>query len=79
MMKSTAAAVKKAVADATSLAPTIVIGRVTAWSSPRATVTIGTTSVPRVRATKETYVNISVGADVLIAVHGSICMIIGTI
>lgn len=78
-MKSVAAAVKRAAEDATSAAPTVIIGTVTSWSSPRATVTVGSTSIPNVRATVQAAAGISVSSRVLILVHGSLAVIIGTI
>lgn len=78
-MKSVAAAVKRAAESASNDAPSVIIGTVTSWSSPRATVTVGTTSIPKVRATVQAAAGISVSSRVLILVHGSIAVIIGTI
>ena len=78
-MRSVSAAVKRAAAAATDTTPTFAIGEVTAWTSPRATVNIGSSSIPKIRATQQAAASITVGSTVLVMVHGSLAVIIGTI
>jgi len=78
-MRSVTAAVKRAAEDATDVAPSMVIGTVTAWATPRATVSVGGTSIPKIRATEQAAASISVDSRVVIMIHGSIAVIVGTI
>lgn len=78
-LKSTDAAIERAVQEARNRGADIVTGRVTAWSSPRATVTVGTTSIPRVYATRETWSNMAVDRYVILEVQGGIAVITGTL
>lgn len=78
-LKSTDAAIERATQEARNKGTDIVTGRVTYWASPRATVTVGTASIPRVYACRETWPNISIGRDVILEVQGGIAVITGTI
>lgn len=77
--KATAAAVKKAAASAVDTAPTVVIGTVAAWSSPHATVNIGSASIPRIRASAQCLASISVSTRVVVLVQGPVTLIIATL
>lgn len=78
-MRSVAAAIRRASSSATDTAPSVALGEVTAWASPKATVLIGTSSIPNITATAEAAASITVGSRVLLLIHGSIAVIIGTI
>lgn len=76
---SAVAAVRKAVAKAGDAGMHMTTGMVTAWSSPRATVNIGGTSVPSVYATVQARSSISVGSRVVVLSEGAIVLIIATL
>jgi len=78
-LKSVDAAINRATRDSNDIAASIVTGRVTAWASPRATVTVGTASIPKVRATRETWANMAVDRDVILEIHDNIAVITGTL
>ncbi len=73
------AAVRKAAEKAADAGTHIGIGTVTAWSSPRATVTLNGTSVPSILATVQARSGVSVGTRVVVLTEGAITMIIATL
>lgn len=57
----------------------LIVGKVTAWSSPLATVTLSGASVPKVRTLAADRSGIAVGKLVLVATTGSLAVILGVL
>lgn len=77
--RATAAAVVQAVLESRDLGVSVSVGTVTAWSTPKATVSLAGVSVPGVRVVKQARADIAVGVLVLVVVVGSVAVVIGTL
>ena len=79
MSRAVLAAISQARRDASDSGVDVLVGKVTAWATPLATVTLSGSSVPDVRAIASARAGISVGSLVLVVTTGSLAVIIGVL
>jgi hypothetical protein len=79
MSRSLIAAITQAQRGASDGGVDVVVGKVTAWATPLATVTLSGAVVPGVRAVASARSAISVGSLVLVLTTGSLAVIIGVL
>jgi hypothetical protein len=79
MSRALLAAIAAARRDSTDTGADVLVGKVTEWATPLATVTLAGSPVPAVRTLKSARADMATNKLVLVAVTGSVAVILGVL